>query len=162
MEKKALFSRPLPVAFLIVVAVLLDQAIKAAVELWLPYGQDVPVLPFLALHRVYNYGVAFSLFSGVERWFIVGLRIVVVAFVIFLWRKTADDRSFTHLGYALIIAGAIGNLIDGLLLGYVIDYVLFHLPTWSFAVFNLADSFITIGAGSIILDELLHMKKRDR
>ena len=52
-------------------------------------------------------------------------------------------------------------VIDGLVFGYVIDYVLFHLPTWSFAVFNLADSFITIGAGLIILDELLHMKKRD-
>ena len=67
-----------------------------------------------------------------------------------------------HLGYALIIAGAIGNLIDGLLLGYVIDYVLFHLPNWSFAVFNLADSFITIGAAAIILDELWHMKRQDR
>jgi signal peptidase II len=53
-------------------------------------------------------------------------------------------------------------VIDGLIFGYVIDYVLFHLPTWSFAVFNLADSFITIGAGAIILDELLHMKKQDR
>ncbi|WP_349436993.1 signal peptidase II [Pararhizobium sp. A13] len=160
-HRPALFSRPLPIAVLIVVAVLLDQAIKAAVELWLPYGQDVAVLPFLALHRVYNYGVAFSLFSGVERWFIIGLRVVVVAFVIWLWRKTPDSRYFTHLGYALIIAGAIGNLIDGLLLGYVIDYVLFHLPTWSFAVFNLADSFITIGAGAIVLDEILHMKKQD-
>lgn len=161
-QRRALFSRPLPVVVFIVVAVLLDQGIKAAVELWLPYGEDVPVLPFLALHRIYNYGVAFSLFSGVERWFIVGLRIVVVAFVIWLWRKTPQDRYLTHLGYALIIAGAIGNLIDGLLLGYVIDYVLFHLPNWSFAVFNLADSFITIGAAAIILDELLHMKRQDR
>ncbi|WP_200953593.1 signal peptidase II [Rhizobium sp. Root483D2] len=162
MQKSALFSRPVPVAILIVVAVLLDQAIKAAVELWLPYGESVPVLPFLALHRVYNYGVAFSLFSGVERWAIIGLRIVVVAFVIWLWRKTPADRFLTHLGYALIIAGAIGNVIDGLVFGYVIDYVLFHLPAWSFAVFNLADSFITIGAGAIILDEILHMKKQDR
>ncbi len=162
MQKTALFSRPVPVAILIIVAVLLDQAIKAAVELWLPYGESVAVLPFLALHRIYNYGVAFSLFSGVERWAIIGLRIVVVAFVIWLWRKTPADRFLTHLGYALIIAGAIGNVIDGLVFGYVIDYVLFHLPTWSFAVFNLADSFITVGAGLIILDELLHMKKQDR
>lgn len=161
MTKPALFSRPLPIAILIIVAVVLDQAIKAAVEHWLPYGQDIPVLPFLALHRVYNYGVAFSMFSGLGGLPIIILRIVVVAFVIYLWRKTATDRHFTHLGYALIIAGAIGNLIDGVLLGYVIDYVLFHLPSWSFAVFNLADSFITIGAGAIILDEVLHMKKRD-
>ncbi|WP_275787971.1 signal peptidase II [Pararhizobium gei] len=157
----SLFSRPLPVLALILAAVLLDQAIKAAVELWLPYGEDIPVMPFLALHRVYNYGVAFSLFSGVERWAIIGVRIVVVAFVLWLWRKTPEERFFTHLGYTLIIAGAIGNLIDGVVFGYVIDYVLFHTANWSFAVFNLADSFITIGAGAIILDELLHMKKQD-
>ncbi|OJF90517.1 signal peptidase II [Pararhizobium antarcticum] len=164
MQRTALFSRPVPIVFFIVIAVLLDQAIKVAVEAWLPYGEDVALLPFLALHRIYNYGVAFSLFSGIERWAIIGLRVVVVAFVLYLWRKTPPDRTFAHLGYAMIIAGAIGNLIDGLLFGYVIDYVLFHLPVWnwSFAVFNLADSFITLGAMSIILDELLHMKKRDR
>jgi signal peptidase II len=162
MQRTAVFSRPLPIAVFIILAVLLDQAIKIAVETWLPYGEDVALLPFLALHRIYNYGVAFSLFSGVERWAIIGLRVVVVAFVLYLWRKTPPDRAFAHLGYAMIIAGAIGNLIDGVLYGYVIDYVLFHLETWSFAVFNLADSFITLGAVSIILDELLHMKKRDR
>ncbi|URK88758.1 signal peptidase II [Rhizobium sp. RCAM05350] len=140
---------------------LLDQAIKVAVETWLPFQQAVPVIPMLALYRTYNYGVAFSMLSGMEGWFIVSMRLVVVAFVIWLWRRTPKDRFFAHLGYAMIIAGALGNLVDRLLFGYVIDYVLFHTATWSFAVFNLADSFITIGAGSIILDELLQMKKRD-
>ena len=65
------------------------------------------------------------------------------------------------VGYALIIAGAIGNLVDRLLFGYVIDYVLFYTATWSFAVFNLADSFITIGAGLVILDELLGFGRED-
>lgn len=161
MRPLSLFSRPVPVLALIFAAVGLDQLIKAAVERWLPYGEDIPVLPFLALHRVYNFGVAFSLFSGVERWAIIGLRLVVVAFVLWLWRKTPQDRFCTHLGYLLIVAGAIGNIIDGVIFGYVIDYVLFHTQTWSFAVFNLADSFITLGAGAIILDELLHMKKQD-
>ena len=161
MEKTALFSRPLPIFVLVIVAMLLDQAIKLAVETWLPFEQVVPVIPMLALYRTYNYGVAFSMLSGMEGWFIVGMRLVVVAFVIWLWRRTPNDRFFAHLGYAMIIAGALGNLVDRLLFGYVIDYVLFHTATWSFAVFNLADSFITIGAGSIILDELLQMKKRD-
>nr|WP_099050739.1 signal peptidase II [Pararhizobium polonicum] len=161
MEKTTLFSRPLPILLLVIVAMLLDQAIKVAVEMWLPFQQAVPVIPMLALYRTYNYGVAFSMLSGMEGWFIVSMRLVVVAFVIWLWRRTPKDRFFAHLGYAMIIAGALGNLVDRLIFGYVIDYVLFHTATWSFAVFNLADSFITIGAGAIILDELLQMKKRD-
>ena len=59
----------------------------------------------------------------------------------------------------MIIAGAIGNLIDRFLHGYVIDYVLFYTETWSFAVFNLADSFITLGAASIVIDEILHARR---
>ncbi|MEK1924823.1 MAG: signal peptidase II [Rhizobium giardinii] len=161
MEKTAIFSRPLPILILVVVAVLLDQAIKAAVEMWLPFQQAVPVIPMLALYRTYNYGVAFSMLSGMEGWFIVTMRLLVVAFVLWLWRRTSKDRFFAHLGYAMIIAGALGNLVDRLIFGYVIDYVLFHTATWSFAVFNLADSFITLGAGAIILDEILHMKKQD-
>ena len=84
------------------------------------------------------------------------------AFVIWLWRQTPKARGIAHAGYALIIAGALGNLIDRFLFGYVIDYSLFYTETWSFAVFNLADSFITIGAGLVILDEVLMYRKRDR
>ena len=159
--RTALFSRPLPIALFILVAVLADQAIKFAVEHWLPFERMVPVVPMLALFRTYNYGVAFSMLSGMEGSFIVSMRLVVVAFVLWLWRRTPKDRFFAHLGYAMIIAGALGNLVDRLLFGYVIDYVLFHTTTWSFAVFNLADSFITLGAGAIILDEVLQMKKRN-
>lgn len=161
-ERTALFSRPLPIAVFIILAVILDQLVKVAVELWLPFGEDVALLPVLALHRIYNYGVAFSMLDHMEGWFIVGMRLIVVAFVLWLWRRTPGDRAFAHFGYAMIIAGAIGNLIDRLLFGYVIDYIRFHTETWSFAVFNLADSFITIGAGAIILDELLQSKKKDR
>jgi signal peptidase II len=118
-------------------------------------------MPFLALFRTYNLGVAFSLLSGMEREFIIGMRNVIVAFVIWLWRRTPVTRTFAHTGFALIIAGAIGNLIDGLVYGHVIDYILFHTESWSFAVFNLADSFITIGAGLVILDELGGTRKSD-
>ncbi|HXV29590.1 MAG TPA: signal peptidase II [Sinorhizobium sp.] len=155
----ALFSRPLPIALFILIAIVADQALKYLVEAFLPFQQAVPVIPMLALYRTYNYGVAFSMLSGMEGWFIVGIRLAVVAFVLWLWRRTPKDRFFAHLGYAMIIAGALGNLVDRLLFGYVIDYILFHTATWSFAVFNLADSFITLGAGAIILDELLQAKR---
>lgn len=158
-EKQVLFSRPLPIAVFIALALAADQLIKYLVEAYLPFNQAVPVIPMLALYRTYNYGVAFSMLSGMEGWFIVGMRLVVVAFVLWLWRRTPKDRFFAHFGYALIIAGALGNLVDRLIFGYVIDYILFYTETWSFAVFNLADSFITMGAGAIILDELLQAKK---
>ena len=161
-ERIPLMSRPVPVIVLILLALLLDQAVKFAVESWLPFQEAVPVLPVLALYRTYNYGVAFSMLSGMEGWFIVTLRLFVVGFVIWLWRQTPKERGFAHAGYAFIIAGAFGNLIDRALFGYVIDYVLFHTETWSFAVFNLADSFITIGAGLVILDELLLLRRAKR
>jgi len=157
--KPALFSRPVPILIFIVVAVILDQAVKIMVDQWLPLQEMVPVIPMLALYRTYNLGVAFSMLSGMDGWFIVGMRLVIVAFVLWLWRRTPNHRWLAHLGFALIIAGALGNLIDRFLYGHVIDYVLFHTETWSFAVFNLADSFITVGAACVILDELLLPKK---
>lgn len=158
----ALLSRP-PVALIVIVlAVILDQVVKIAVENYLPMREAVPLVPLLALYRTYNLGVAFSLLSGMEREFIVGMRVLIVAFVLWLWRRTPKERPFAHAGFTLIIAGAVGNLIDGFAYGHVIDYILFHTETWSFAVFNLADSFITIGAGLVILDELVGPKKVDQ
>jgi signal peptidase II len=160
--RAAFLSRPLAAVIVIIIAVILDQLIKIAVETYLPMHEAVPVMPFLALYRTYNLGVAFSLLSGMEREFIVGMRVIIIAFVIWLWRRTPRHRSFAHAGFTLIIAGAIGNLIDGFVYGHVIDYVLFYTENWSFAVFNLADSFITIGAGFVILDELLGPKDREK
>ena len=161
-ERIPLMSRPIPVVVVILLALAVDQVVKFAVEMWLPFQEAVHVMPMLALYRTYNYGVAFSMLSGMEGWFIVTLRFFVVGFVVWLWRQTPKERGFAHAGYAFIIAGAFGNLIDRALFGYVIDYVLFYTETWSFAVFNLADSFITIGAGLVILDELLLLRRRDR
>lgn len=158
MAKPALFSRPAPAIAFILLAVLADQIIKVLVEKYLPLQEMVPVIPFLALYRTYNLGVAFSMLSGMEGWAIVTMRLLIVAFVIWLWRKTDTERTFAHIGFALIIAGAAGNIFDRFLYGHVVDYILFHTQTWSFAVFNLADSFITIGAGCVILDELLQAK----
>lgn len=159
--KPALFSRPLPILIFVILAVLADQLIKVAVEAYLPLQQPVHVVPFLALYRTYNLGVAFSMLDHLDGWFIVTMRLVIVAFVLWLWHRTPNNRFFAHMGFALIISGAIGNIIDRFVYGHVIDYILFYTDTWSFAVFNLADSFITVGAGCVILDELLGAKKRE-
>jgi len=157
--RPALFSRPLPILIFVVLAVLADQLIKIAVEHYLPLQEAVPVIPMLALYRTYNLGVAFSMLSGMDGWFIVGMRLLIVAFVLWLWRRTPGERHLAHTGFAMIIAGALGNLLDRFLYGHVIDYILFHTDTWSFAVFNLADSLISIGAGLVLLDEILGSKK---
>jgi len=158
MVKTGMFSRLVPALALIVSLLVIDQIVKTLVELYLPLQEMVPVIPMLALYRTYNLGVAFSMLSDMDGWFIVTMRLVIVVFVIWMWKKTPKDRSFAHLGFALIIAGALGNIFDRFLYGHVIDYILFHTQTWSFAVFNLADSFISIGAACVILDEVLQMK----
>jgi len=155
----AVFARPLPAALFIAAALLIDQAIKAAVEMYLPLHQAVPVMPSLALYRTHNLGVAFSMLSGMDGWFIVGMRLAIVAFVLWIWRRSDPQHHFAHFGFAMIIAGALGNLLDRFIYGHVIDYVLFYVGSWSFAVFNLADSLITLGALCVLIEELLGARR---
>lgn len=138
---------------IIAVALGLDQWIKLLVEDRLPMHEAIELLPFLALYRTYNTGVAFSMFSWVGDTGLIIISLCVIAFVLWLARKTPPGNRLAHLGFALIIGGALGNVIDRALLGHVIDYILFHTPVWSFAVFNLADAFITVGAFLVICDE---------
>ncbi|WP_183431517.1 signal peptidase II [Mesorhizobium sp. RMAD-H1] len=144
--------------FVVILAVILDQFVKYLVETGMDYHQQINILPVLALFRTHNDGIAFSMLSSVGDTGLIVMTLVVIAFVLYLWWSSAPERWLSRLGFALIIGGAIGNLIDRSLHGYVIDYVLFHTATWSFAVFNLADAFITIGAGLIILEELIAWK----
>ncbi len=140
----------------------LDQWIKYLVETGLDMHTMVDVLPFLALYRTHNTGIAFSLFSGMGSLPLVLLTLAVTALVAWLALKSSAEQVFARVGFSLIIAGAIGNLIDRIWLGYVVDYVLFHLPGWSFAIFNLADAFITVGAVMVVLDEFLTWRREKR
>lgn len=140
-------------------ALALDQWVKRLVEARLAFHQPIDLLPFLALFRTHNTGMAFSMLSWVGDTGLAAIVLVVIAFVTFLAARTSPSHVFARFGFALIIGGAFGNLIDRLVHGYVIDYVLFHTPVWSFAVFNLADAFITIGAGLVILEELLSWRR---
>ncbi|HBF31023.1 signal peptidase II [Rhizobium sp.] len=153
----SLLSRPALALGFILLLLGLDQAIKYAVEVLLPLQEQIDVVPMLGLYlyRTHNLGVAFSMLSHLDSWVIIVLRLVIVLFVAWLWRGTRADHRFAQAGYCLIIAGAFGNIIDRFTYGYVVDYILFHTETWSFAVFNLADSLISIGAGLILLQELM-------
>ena len=90
---------------------------------------------------------------------LIVISVAVIAFVLFLATRTGAGQVLTRVGFALIIGGALGNLIDRATYGHVIDYILFHTPVWSFAVFNLADAFISVGAALVVFDELIGWRR---
>jgi len=133
----------------------LDQWIKYLVETRLDYEVQVNILPFFSLLRIHNDGVSFSMLASLGPAGLIALSSAVLAIVVWLWTSVEKERIFAHLGFAFITAGALGNIIDRSLFGVVIDYIQIHTESWSFAIFNLADVFISIGVAAIILDEIL-------
>ncbi|RWM25477.1 signal peptidase II [Mesorhizobium sp.] len=151
-----------PYALLVVAAIALDQWIKQMVENGLAFQEKVDLLPFLALFRTYNTGIAFSMFSSFGDTGLVIIAVLVVGFVLYLAVRTPAGHIIARIGFALIVGGALGNLVDRAVFGHVIDYVLFHTPVWSFAVFNLADAFISVGAALVVFDELIGWRRETR
>ena len=154
------FKSLAPYGLLAIVAIALDQWIKCLVETGLALQEKVDVLPFLALYRTYNTGIAFSMLSSFGDTGLILVSLTVAGFVLYLAARTAPGQVFARIGFALIVGGALGNLIDRAVHGHVIDYILFHTPRWSFAVFNLADAFITVGAALIVLDEFVGWRRQ--
>ncbi len=130
---------------LIALVVLLDQGSKWIAETSLPYGEAFPVLPILSLYRTYNTGVAFSMFAGAGPWVLVIAMLAITAMVLYLWARADEGGRLATAGYALIVGGALGNLIDRVAHGYVIDFLLLHFRDRTLFVFNLADSALTLG-----------------
>ncbi|KQZ33457.1 lipoprotein signal peptidase [Mesorhizobium sp. Root552] len=151
-----------PYALLVIVAMAVDQWIKYLVETGLPFQEKIDLLPFLGLFRTYNTGIAFSMLSSFGDTGLIIVSLLVSAFVIFLATRTEPGQVLARAGFALIVGGALGNLIDRSVYGHVIDYILFHTPSWSFAVFNLADAFISVGAVLVILDEFVGWRRQTR
>lgn len=155
------FRRIIPGLFIIVLSVIIDQLSKLAVERYLPFQQVVEVMPFAALYRTWNDGIAFSFLAGFGSLALVGIAAIVVIVVFWLWLSSPANRPWLNLGYALIIGGAIGNIIDRASYGHVVDFILLYYGDWSFAIFNIADAFISIGVTLIILDEIsIYLKQK--
>ncbi len=152
---KARIGGALKGAAIVAAAAGIDQIVRILVETGMDYQEKIDIVPFFALFRTNNTGIAFSMFGNLGAVPLSVITLAVSAFVVFLWYKTPETDRIARIGFALILGGALGNLIDRVALGHVVDYFLFHTPVWSFAVFNLADSFITIGAGLVLLQELL-------
>lgn len=125
--------------------VIVDQLAKLIAEAKLGYQEYIDILPILALLRVHNTGIAFSFAHGFDSLILVVGTAVVTLVVLWLWRSATEGGTLVAVGFALIVGGAIGNLIDRALHGYVIDFLYLHLGGRGFFVFNLADVALTIG-----------------
>jgi signal peptidase II len=149
---------------LVGVIVFCDQITKLVVIDSFQLYQRVNITPFFDLVRLHNTGAAFSLFaeaSGWQRWLFTILAFVI-SIIILWWQWTLPKNGcrILALGLALVLAGAIGNVIDRMLYGYVVDFLLFYIGNYSWPAFNVADSSITVGAGFVIWDHLFLEKKR--
>lgn len=148
---------------LALLVILLDQFSKAIIVAKIKLFEAVPLLPFLEFTQLHNTGAAFSFLAGAsgwQRWFFIGLAIVV-ALAILVWLRQIDPRRqrMLAIGLSLILGGALGNMIDRIWLGHVIDFIHFYWPGGDFPAFNVADSSISVGAGLLILDALLEGRR---
>lgn len=134
---------------------VIDQATKIWAENTLTYGEQIDLLPILSLYRVYNTGIAFSLLAGFGNIGLTGLVLVVTALVLVIWWRSTEGGRLAAIGFALIVGGALGNLIDRLAYGHVVDFLFLHLGAQPLFVFNLADAALTIGPAMMILAYVL-------
>jgi signal peptidase II len=154
-------SSLLPWLGIAAIVILLDQITKVTIVKLFDYGASHPVTSFFNLVLVHNKGAAFSFLaaeSGWQRYFFTAIAAAAAIFIIYLLKRHAGKRMFCW-ALALILGGAIGNLIDRVMYGHVIDFLDFHINGWHWPAFNIADSAICIGAALFVLDELRRVGK---
>ncbi|MFM2486495.1 signal peptidase II [Celerinatantimonas yamalensis] len=140
-----------------------DQMTKHLVASSMALYQSIPINGFFDLVYVHNYGAAFSFLDsqgGAQRWLFSALAIVVCLFLAWCLKRMKEPQPLTACAYALIISGALGNVIDRLMYGYVIDFIDVHYGNYHWPAFNVADSCICAGAVLLILDSFVHSSKR--
>jgi len=143
------------VAMLVVLA---DQVTKWAIVEWVTLYERIPLNSFINLTHQRNTGAAFSFLAdagGWQRWFFVTLATgVSIAIAVWLWRIRHEGQAVLAAGLALVLGGAVGNLIDRITLGYVTDFIQVWFGNWAFPSFNIADAGISVGAALLIIDAL--------
>lgn len=145
--------------------VILDQATKYMALAYLQFGHPVAVIPFLNFRLAFNPGAAFSFLSdagGWQRWFFVVLTLGVTVFLLTWLLRLRPPARLLGLALSLIIGGAVGNLVDRLRFGYVVDFIDFYVDNWHWPTFNVADSAITVGVAFMLLDSVLEWRGQKR
>ena len=140
---------------------LADQFTKTLILGYYQLGDVTYVTSFFNVVRAHNTGAAFSFLaqsSGWQRWLFTGIGVAAAVFIIVLLRAHSGQKLFAF-ALACILGGAVGNVVDRMMHGYVVDFLDFHAAGWHFPAFNIADSAITVGAACLILDELLRVRR---
>lgn len=136
--------------------VLLDQVTKAMVVGAIKFKSSVALLPILEIVYLENRGAAFSILhdaAGWQRWFFITLALVVsVVLMVWLRRIRTPEQTILAIGLSLVLGGALGNAIDRVWHGYVVDFLYFHWRDWDFPAFNVADTAISLGAACLLID----------
>ena len=148
----------LGLAFILLLA---DQFTKILIVGYYHLGDSTYVTSFFNVVRVHNTGAAFSFLAsagGWQRWFFTAIGVIAAVVIVWMIRSHPGQKLFCF-AMACILSGALGNVIDRLLYGYVVDFLDFHWAGWHFPAFNVADSAITIGAACLILDELIRVRR---
>ena len=143
------------------IIILADQFSKLLIIGSMQLGASEPVTSFFNLVRAHNSGAAFSFLadaSGWQRWFFTALGLGAAGFIVWLLTQHAGQTLFCF-AISCVLGGALGNVIDRMAYGYVVDFLDFHAAGLHFPAFNVADSAITLGAGCLILDELLRVRR---
>ena len=146
---------------LALVVIVLDQFTKTLILGYFQLGDSRHVTPFFNVVRVHNTGAAFSFLAGAagwQRWFFITLGFVATGFIVWMLRSHPSQKLFCF-AVTMIMGGALGNVIDRLLHGYVVDFIQLHWRGWYFPSFNLADSAITLGAVLLIVDEVRRVRR---
>ena len=142
-------------AVLGILIVILDASSKDAAQQSLADGSSIDLLPFLQLVLVYNQGAAFGFLSEASGWqlpFFVAVGVIISSVIVIRLVRAAATQKWFEVALVLILAGAIGNLIDRIRVGYVIDFIEFYYGAWRFPAFNVADTAIFFGVVMLILE----------
>lgn len=151
----------LPWLGLALIILIADQFTKVLIIGSYRLGDSTFITSFFNIVRAHNTGAAFSFLAGAsgwQRWLFTGIGVVATVFIVWMLHSHPGQKLFSF-SLACILGGAIGNVVDRLLYGYVVDFLQFHWAGWYFPAFNVADATITIGAVGLILDELLRVRR---
>lgn len=147
-----------------VLVVIVDQATKIAALKYLTRNAELAITPFLNFTLVYNSGAAFGFLSDAGGWqnrFFIGVALIACAVIIYMVRRLGPRERLVAVAFMLILGGAVGNVIDRVVYGFVVDFIDVYYGTWHWPAFNVADSAITVGAVLLVIDALaLGARKR--
>ncbi len=148
--------------WLSLLVVVLDQITKIWISASLELYQSIPVMPSFNLTLLHNKGAAWSILAnagGWQRWFLAGLAIIVTGIIIAWLNRIKRQEYWLASALALVIGGAVGNVTDRIIYGYVVDFIDIYYQTWHWPAFNIADSAISIGVVLLLIDALRDVKR---